>query len=117
MESSVSTCTPFYMWSLFAAASLFYLFGAYIAYDVAIKASPWFLPIGIVVGIVSNLIWLYVTKITTDNKDLFVYGLIWDVMMMAAYILVPLLLFHVKLDWKQTVGTILVVLGLILTKL
>jgi len=105
------------MWMLFSAASLFYLLGAYIAYDVAIKASPWFLPAGIAVGIVSNLIWLYVTKITTDNKDLFLYGLVWDVMMMAAYIIVPMLLFDVRLDWKQTVGTILVVLGLILTKL
>lgn len=105
------------MWYTFIAASLFYLFGAYIAYDVAIKASPWFLPLGVVVGIVSNLIWLYVTKITTDNKELFLYGLIWDVMMMAAYIIVPLLLFNVRLDWKQSLGTILVIIGLILTKL
>lgn len=98
-------------------ASVFYLMGAYIAYDAAFKASAWFLPVGIIVGIISNLIWLYVTKITVDNKELFIYGLVWDVMMMAAYIVIPVLLFNVRLDWKQTVGTILVLTGLTLTKL
>ena len=105
------------MWFTFIGALLFYLAGAFIAYDTAIKASPWFLPVGITIGIGSNLIWLYVTKLTLDNKQLFLYGLIWDVMMMAAYIVIPLTLFDVVLDWKQIVGTILVVAGLILTKL
>jgi hypothetical protein len=105
------------MWYTLIAASFLHLLGAFITYNTAIKASSWYLPAGMLAGMASTVLWFSVVKMCTDNKELFIYGLAWDALLMAAYMLVPLLLFHVNLDWKQILGTILVVAGLILTKL
>ena len=105
------------MWYTLIVASFLHLLGAIVTYNPVIKASTWYLPAGIAIGIASTTLWFTVAKISNNDKDLFVYGLAWDALLMGFYMLVPLLMFGVRLDWKQSLGTILVVVGLILTKL
>lgn len=88
-----------------------------LSYNEYLKSTPYFYPIGLVIGLTANLTWLHLTKHTPEKNQLFIYGLYWDSIIVFTYMAIPLLFLGVKLDWKQVVGTILVVAGIFLTKL
>lgn len=105
------------MIQLFIIATIFYLVSAYVSYAPNIKASPYYYIIGIFLAIVLNTLWLTIAKRTIDNSKLLLYGLYWDSIITFTFLLVPFLFFHIKLTPIQYTGIILIISGIICTKL
>ncbi len=90
---------------------------AYVSYSDWIKASNWYFPLGITGAILANLIWLWISKVEPNSSKLLIKGLYWDSMLTAIYILMPLVIFNASLNFKQSIGLVLVIAGLIMVKL
>ena len=75
--------------------------GASLAYMPAVKHSRYYFLVGMALS----------------NLTLFLYGTIWDGLIMAAYFIVPILLFGVRLNLQGAIGLALVVGGTLILKL
>lgn len=99
---------------LFAIGFLVYVSNATLSYSKGLKASPYYYTIGIILAVIANLTWLYISKLETEPNKLLLKGLYWDIMLTVAYLIVPILFYHARLSAQQTVGAILVLVGITL---
>lgn len=109
------------MWRIdiapFLVGFVAYLCLAYVSHSKEFKQSSMFYAAALSLSLIANLVWAYIAKHETNNSALLLKGLIWDVLLTAAFLIVPLILFDIKLDWKHWTGVILIVSGIILLKL
>lgn len=94
-----------------------YVILAVISYYGPFKSSPLFLPLGLTSALIANLTWLSISRSDLNPSSLIVKGLYWDAMLTSVYMIVPIVFFDAKLSLNQGIGAILIVMGLILTKL
>lgn len=90
---------------------------AFVSYHGGFKNSNWYYPVGLLAAIGVNAVWLWVAKIEQDPSKLILKGLYWDSMLTLAYLIVPLIIFSVRLSVLQGAGLVLIVCGLTLIKL
>lgn len=93
-----------------------YCFIAWLSYS-QYKDASWYYYAGLFFALISNFIWLTISKQTDDASQLMIKGLYWDAMLTFTYLAVPLLFFEARLTTYQAVGFILTLLGLFLTKI
>lgn len=101
----------------FAFGFMLYVLMACCSYNETIKSSQWFFPLGIACAVFSNYLWLSIAKADPNSSSLMIKGLIWDVMLMLVYLIIPLLFFNAKFTTIQAVGVGLTLIGLVLTKI
>lgn len=101
----------------FVIGFLLYSIMAYISYSESFKQSKWFFLTGIGLAILVNAIWFSIAKNEAVASKLVLKGLYWDVMLTAAYLVIPLILFQAKLSLLQALGVGLIVLGVLFTKI
>ena len=63
-----------------------------------------------------GLLWAFAIRYTQSKEDTYVLSLWWDVIVVAAYTVLPVVAFGVELNRWQAVGVALVVVGLIVVK-
>lgn len=100
----------------FILGGLAYAAMAYASYSESFKQSSLYFPSGIALAIIANLLWFSLAKTESNASQLVIKGLIWDAVLMAAFLVVPFLFFHVKFTTTQAVGVGLTLIGLLLTK-
>jgi uncharacterized membrane protein len=100
----------------FAIAFLTFLIGGWCSYDPAFKAGPHFYWSAIVLSITTCLSWLYVARHTESTSKLAMYGLYWDVLLTVTYLAVPVMIFHARMSLTQWLGILLIMAGIVLTK-
>lgn len=89
---------------------------AFATYSESFKVSKHYFSVAIILAILSNLIWFHIAKHEPSSSILMLKGLYWDVMLMLSYLIVPLLFFSAKFSALQGIGIVLVLIGLVLTK-
>ena len=94
-----------------------YISSVLVSYSTSLKQTNWYFPIGLSLAIVANTMWLYIAKHSSVKDDLYVRGLVWDAMIVSAYVIVPLIWYGVRPTGYTLAGCIFIVIGLILTKL
>lgn len=100
----------------YLTGSLVYLQLATLSYSKDFQAKNWFLPVGLALAVIANLVWLIIARREPSTEALLIKGLLWDVMLTGCYLIVPIFL-GVQLTLIQIFGIILIVAGMILTKL
>lgn len=103
-------------WALVLTA-LIYSLGCWVTYSDDAKQRWWYLPLGVSLGALVNLIWFYVCRVLPENNKIYVFNLMWDAVMVAVYYGLPLLFFGVKLDRVTMVGATLMLVGIFVMKL
>ena len=93
-----------------------YLLMAFASYSTWLKESKIYFPLGILAAIIANFIWLSIAKSEVNPSVLMIKGLVWDAMLTGCYLLVPILFFNARFTFVQGLGVILVIIGLLLTK-
>ena len=96
---------------------LLYFASVVVSYSNGLKQTQWYFPLGMLLAIIVNFLWLYIAKNSPDKDVLYVRALIWDSMIVGAYVLVPLLFYNVRPTGYTLAGCTFIVIGLILTKL
>lgn len=88
---------------------------AYISYDKSLQSEWFYFPLGILLNAIGAFLWYYVAKITAD-KETYIAAVIWDSLTAFAFLVLPLVMFSVKLNWINALGLILGIIGIILMK-
>ena len=100
---------------LFFLGTILYIASVSLLYS-SFKSSQYFYPVGLLFAFVTNFIWLYIAK-HSAGAVLYTRGLLWDSIIVAAYVLVPVLFFNIRLSLTSAVGCVIIVVGIIITKL
>jgi len=89
-----------------------------ISYDTYFDSRP-VLAYSIAIGsaIVATAMWLYLIRTYSEKKDIFVVNVVWDVVVSIITILVPLLVYNIKMDMKTVIGCVLAIIGILIAKL
>lgn len=101
----------------YLTGGLVYLQLASLSYSKDLQSKPWYLPVGLVLAVLANLVWLVIARREPTPEGLLIKGLIWDVLLTGCYLIIPILFYQVQLTLIQIFGIILIVSGMILTKL
>lgn len=104
------------MIGLFIVGFASFVAGCCLSYIPALKASPAYYPIWILITLFSTMAWAVLAKSIPDSSRLLVIGLYWDTLMQLTYLLMPLLIFGARLTLTQSAGAVLIFLGLLLTR-
>ena len=96
--------------------TILYIIGCMISYSDDYRKAYWFVPIGVFIGVLINLVWVYTIKYLDNNQKIYVFGIMWDALMMTTYYLLPILLFDVKLTKTTIIGLILILSGVVILK-
>lgn len=96
--------------------TVLYIFCCIVSYTDDWRNSYWYIPVITVVGLLINMIWAGVVKYLDDKQQIYIFGLVWDSIMMTTYYLLPILFFNVKLTKQTIFGLLFVVAGVIVLK-
>jgi hypothetical protein len=101
---------------VYMVAFLFYVSSVWLSYSDKLKTTNWYFPLGMFFAIVCNVLWLYVAKHTPSKQTLYINALIWDLMIVGTYSIMPAAFFGVRFAPINLIGVVMVVTGMILTK-
>lgn len=101
----------------FLLGGLCYVAGATLSYLPTLKVSVLYMPIAIFIGALAHYLWFTIAKSSNDQNQIYVYAIIWDSMFMVIYSVLPVMAFDVRLTGVQVCGVVLVLIGMILTKI
>lgn len=102
--------------AIFAMGALAYSATAWISYYEPVKLSPYYFPIGLALSLAANFGWLMIAKIVPNRDEILIYGAFWDIMIMMAFLAVPLLWFEVRLETKESIGLAFIIVGILTLK-
>lgn len=102
---------------IFLLGLLFYSLAVALSYNETVKASWYYFPVGILIGMITNFLWFWIAKQISDKSIIIKYGFYWDTMIVLTYALIPMLFFGVRLSSMTEIGIALIAIGIILTKL
>jgi len=100
----------------FLVAGFIYFFYSWLVFNPEYKDKAWVYPVGVFCAVIANLIWIYISKITADSSRVIIYGTIWDVIITASTIAVPILMFGTRLSNYAWLGLALIIIGLFILK-
>lgn len=105
------------MWFLFLLCiGVIHSLCCYITFNEKYHERWWFIPIGLLLGLMSNGLWFLAAKTIGDKQNLYLFTFLWDSVVISIYFLLPLLFFSVKLEKMGFVGLFLIITGIILMK-
>ena len=96
---------------------LLYSTSSFISVSKLVQSSRLFLPIGLTLALINNFIWLNIARAETNPSQVLIKALYWDCVVIAAGLMIPLCFFGASLTGKQAAGVLLIIAGLILTKI
>lgn len=101
----------------FILGFLFYCLATILSYNQKAKEAYWFFPVGIILGILINFLWLGIAKETTNNDILIKYALYWDIMAVLIYSSLPIVFLNVSVSITTLIGLFLSIVGVIFIKI
>jgi uncharacterized membrane protein len=97
-------------------AFVLYALASWLSYHPSHKDRVWFPWLMVSISATGGFLWMWVVRLCDTKRDLYSAAVAWDVAVMVAYSVLPLLVFGVKLSPVAWVGFWLVVIGAILVK-
>lgn len=103
-------------WFVLIFVTFLYVASSYIAYQESWRQSSWYLPTGMLIGVLLTILWVATVKYIDNRERIYFFSLAWDFIMVAVFYLLPLFM-GVKLDKWGLFGLTLVAAGLVLVKI
>lgn len=97
-------------------AFVLYSVASWMSYHPTHRERNWFLFVMGSISLCGGLLWAWVVRLCATKRDLFTASVAWDVAVMAAYSVLPLLAFGVKLSPMSWFGFGMVVVGAVMVK-
>lgn len=99
---------------LFPAALIAFA-AAYVSYSEYVNRE-WFLPAMLGAGAFNAYFWGLAAKYAETKQELFIVSAAWDVMLIAAYTIMPFVSGFVELTWQQVIGIAIMLVGFAVVK-
>ena len=103
--------------SLLLYGIIVYAVYAWVTFSPSVRAAGLVFPAGLVTAVIGNVLWLMLVNKVYDQQKLIYYGMLWDTMVTASFILVPVLFMGVRLSMLSMIGCGVVVAGLLMMKI
>lgn len=103
--------------AIFGTIFVIYCFLAAIAYMPSVKNSPYYYWVGLGAALITNFLWLYLSKETHDPKLINKYAYMWDGVIVLTASLIPIFFFNVRPEGTHLLGIAFVLIGMVLLKL
>lgn len=88
----------------------------YLSYEKWAQDKWWYLPVALFFGGMNMMLWFIATRIISNLKTIYIYSLIWDLIVVSVYFLLPIIAFQIKLNKFGIIGLMLMVIGFLLVK-
>lgn len=89
---------------------------AILSFSKSFSESNFFIPTTLILGLCSTTLWICLVRTINNPQKLFWWSLAWDLLMLLAFYLLPILIGSVKLNSSISFGLILILLGIMLVK-
>lgn len=103
--------------SMLILGTFIYSTYAWLTFAPSMKMSALLLPLGIMMAVAGNLLWILMARSTQEPAILVYYGMLWDTMITLSFIIVPIVFFGVRFTPFSGLGCVLVLIGLTMMKL
>ncbi len=103
-------------WLALLPAAVVLCLGSWLSYQTAFKATPWFPRTMILLYVANGWLWAWACRRTESDRQLYSVSVAWDVVTLAAYNILPLVVVGVRLTPTAFAGFVLVVVGACLVK-
>ena len=105
------------VWISFLLGFIVYYFQAILSNSIALKQNTYYIYIAISTGIAANYIWFSMAQNIKDNSKILLYGLYWDILILVAFLSVPILFYGARFKTTTVLGIVMIIVGFLLTKL
>lgn len=95
---------------------IFYSLYCYLSYRPDFKDKAWFTPTCLIIALIVHMAWLTLIKTISDGRTILLYSLIWDVLIVVVFLIIPIIFFKVNLNLTTGIGVGLIFIGLLLAK-
>lgn len=104
------------MWLALIAVTALQTCVCTITFTKSVHDRWWYFPLGMLLGVSTNCIWLLSAKLLDTKEKIYTLSLFWDCAMVAVYFLVPVLFFGIRLDRIGVIGLVIAIVGALLVK-
>lgn len=104
------------MWTIIGIAALIYAISAIMNFSPTLRNSSWFYPMSITLSLATTLLWAYLARILDDKDKIFIATIFWDIAVHGTFLIIPIVMFNVKLNPMAWLGILLVIVGFVLIK-
>lgn len=109
------------VWLLMIPAFTIFCAGAYCSYSKAIRDHWAYLPAFVILTMLCGWVWVFVTRRLGAEDDavkqIMFFSLVWDVLMVAAYYALPLLLKGEHFNWQAYAASAMAAAGIVWFKM
>lgn len=105
------------MWIILVVVAIIQTIICTLTYNKAIHDRWWYFPLGVLMGVSTNTLWLISAKLLGDKQQIYIFSLFWDCIMMAIYLLIPIFIFGIRFDKIGFCGLLLIIIGTLLIKI
>lgn len=105
------------MFFTFLYGIVLYVVAVTVAYNTQIKATDYYLPLGLALALATNWLWLMMIRNNPNQSDIMVKGFMWDGMRILIYTIVPILFLGVQFTWNKAFACALIGLGMVLLRI
>ena len=91
--------------------------GAWLSYSDEARRAPGYVWQMVVLGAVCAGLFAAGAQRLDDKGKVYVFSLVYDLFVLAAYYVMPILVFGVRLSWPVVAGSILVLAGIVIIKI
>ena len=103
-------------WLLLIPAFLLFCAGSWVSYSDKLRNSYWFLPIYLSTAVLCSFIWVYSARILPNKEKIYLYSISWDLLMITAYYLLPVIILSFEFKLWTWVGLGFILFGIFLIK-
>lgn len=103
-------------WLLLVVVAVFSVAAAYLSYLESCRDCWWYVPAGVSLAVPVSIIWYSSARLLGNANSVYFYSMCWDAVAVAAFYLIPLLCFGVRLNWQGLAGVVCMLVGLLLFK-
>lgn len=102
--------------TIFLTAVFIYAVYAAIAYS-PIKESKWYIPLGLVLALSCNFLWLVLSRLAGPNTHVMFWALLLDIGIILTQLAVPIVFFGVRMTPSGYLGIAMAVAGVLILKM
>jgi multidrug transporter EmrE-like cation transporter len=99
-----------------AIAMVLSMIGSWVLFHPEFKETSWTYWVTLAFSLINTVIWIGITKVTLEAKQLLMYAIYWDVGVILTALAVPLIFFGAKLNLQEAIGLVLIIIGLFTLK-
>lgn len=92
---------------------LMFILSSVFTYTKSLKESVWFLIVMIATSLLGSYCWVVASRRLDTLADQLWYSIVWDILMMVAYYVLPLFFLEHKMNWQSWAAIGMIVVGIV----